>query len=131
MRFLLELHTRGGLLFQSIYGKRVNPQEFHMCHFPDYFNQLFHYRHSLLEVRIFDALRMSDLHHNYLITYAKTTVQPNYKLFYYKFLTNRVIIIFLKSLQFCLQFFSDSFSTRLTINVIHFGRIFLQVEKFP
>ena len=100
MRFLLELRTRGGLLFQSIYGKRVNPQGFHMYHFPDYFNQLFHYRHSLLEVRIFDALRMSDLHHNYLMTYAKTAVQPNYKLFYYKFLTNRVIIIFLKSLQF-------------------------------
>ena len=100
MRFLLELRTRGGLLFQSIYGKRVNPQEFHMYHFPDYFIQLFHNRHSHLEVRIFDALRMSDLHHNYLITYAKTTVQPIYKLFYYKFLTNRVIIIFLKSLQF-------------------------------
>ena len=71
MQFLLELHTRGGLLFQSIYGKLVNQQGFHMCHLPDYFNQLFHYRHSLLEVRIFDALRMSDLHHNYLMTYAK------------------------------------------------------------
>ena len=131
MRFLLELHTRGDLLFQSIYGKLVNPQGFHMYHLPDYFIQLFHNRNSHLEVRIFDALRMSDLHHNYLMTYAKTAVQPIYKLFYYKFLTNRVIIIFLKSLQFSLQFLGDIFSTRLTINVIHFGRIFLQVEKFP
>ena len=56
MRFLLELHTRGGLLFQSIYGKLVNPQGFHMYHLPDYFIQLFHNRHSHLEVRIFDAL---------------------------------------------------------------------------
>ena len=28
MRFLLELRTRGGPLFQSIYGKRVNRKDF-------------------------------------------------------------------------------------------------------
>ena len=69
MRFLL---SHPGRSFISInLWQASQSQGFHMCHLPDYFIQLSHNRNSHLEVRIFDALRMSDLHHNYLITYAK------------------------------------------------------------
>ena len=52
-------------------------------------------------------------------------------LFHHYFISYRVIIVLLEAFEFRFQFLGDLFRTRLSEEVVHFARIFLEVEQFP